>query len=40
MANINLDKKIERFNIRTAEILCSIAMSMITAIVTVILSTS
>lgn len=35
MANINIEKKIERFNIRTAELLCSIAVSMITAIVTV-----
>ena len=33
------DKKIEQFNLRTAEILCSVCVSMITAIITVVLYT-
>ena len=39
MPSKDIDKKIERFNLKTAEILCSIFVSMLTAIITVILCT-
>nr|DAD99893.1 MAG TPA: hypothetical protein [Siphoviridae sp. ctwhn18] len=39
MPDKDFDKKIEQMNIKVAEILCSIGVSMITAIVTVILYT-
>ena len=39
MSKKDLDKKIEQFNLRTAEILCSIFVSMMTAIITVLIYT-
>ena len=39
MPDKDFDKKIEQMNIKVAEIICSIGVSMITAIVTVILYT-
>ena len=37
MSNKDFDKKIEQMNLRIAEILCSIGVSMITAVITVLL---
>ena len=39
MLNKDFDKKIEKMNLKIAEILCSIGVSMITAIITVLLCT-
>ena len=39
MSNKDFDKKIEQMNYKVVEIICSIGVSMITAIVTVILYT-
>ena len=39
MSNKNFDKKIEKMNFKIAEILCSVGVSMITAIITVLLCT-
>lgn len=39
MVDKDLDKKIEQMNFRIAEILCSVAVSMITAVIVVLLYT-
>lgn len=39
MSDKEQDKKIERFNLKVTEILCSVFVSMITALITVLLST-